>query len=685
MNLRIIVKQYIMLLTIGLLFLFCFFFYTFQQMKIEKLYNAKSQVAIDQVTTSSSLNSVAQFIRYYDEVLTQSARNYAYTGDIKWKQRYDENVPKLDEKIKYALENDPEDKNIFDDVDTSNQALIKMEEASAVAVTKGDKAQGIAILESGDYAAQKKIYADALTSYAEKEGSEYDKISTTSTEEFKTISTQIRSAVIQSMIFTAIIILLVIIILTIIGVLITRIITKPLEQLQEATVEIGRGNLNPEIKVKNKDEIGDLAAGFINMTGAIKQSRADVDRKVQVQTGDILEKEKFTNDQRKAILNVLEDVELEKELTSQEKDKIDAILHSIGDGVFVVDLDMKIVIINQIALDLCGCNEKVIGKNYSDILRFVFENDKTEKINDKFITEALKTGQVQEMSNHTVLVNADGKKIPVADSAAPIKDKTGKVIGCVVVFRDVTRERQIDQAKTEFVSLASHQLRTPLSAVNWYAEMLIAGDVGKLNEEQKKYVDEIYKGNQRMVDLVNALLDVSRIELGTFAVEPEPTQLIDIAKSLLKELKPEIDKKKQEIKENYDKLEKINVDPKLIRIVIQNLLSNAVKYTPEKGKVTISILEKEPNVEIEVSDTGYGIPKLQQKDIFTKLFRADNVREKDTEGTGLGLYIVKNIVEHSGGKIWFESIENKGTTFYITIPKEGMKKKVGTKALEDIK
>ena len=207
----------------------------------------------------------------------------------------------------------------------------------------------------------------------------------------------------------------------------------------------------------------------------------------------------------------------------------------------------------------------------------------------------------------------------------------------------------------------------------------------QLTEEQKKYVDEIYKGNQRMVDLVNALLDVSRIELGTFAVEPEPTQLIDIAKSLLKELKSEIDKKKQEIKENYDKLEKINADPKLIRIVIQNLLSNAVKYTPEKGKVTISILEKEPNVEIEVSDTGYGIPKLQQKDIFTKLFRADNVREKDTEGTGLGLYIVKNIVEHSGGKIWFESIENKGTTFYITIPKEGMKKKVGTKALEDIK
>jgi signal transduction histidine kinase len=256
----------------------------------------------------------------------------------------------------------------------------------------------------------------------------------------------------------------------------------------------------------------------------------------------------------------------------------------------------------------------------------------------------------------------------------------------VVVFRDVTKEREVDKAKTEFVSLASHQLRTPLSAVNWYAEMLLAGDVGKLNDEQKKYIDEIYKGNQRMVDLVNALLDVSRIELGTFAISPEPTQLTDISKSIIKELKPEIKKKNQVVSEDYEKnLPKINVDQKLIRIVIQNLLSNAVKYTPEKGRIGIEMKTSGANIEIKVADTGYGIPKPQQKDIFTKLFRADNVRQKDTEGTGLGLYIVKNIVEQSGGKISFDSTEDKGTTFYVTIPLGGMNKKEGTRVLEDIK
>ena len=118
---------------------------------------------------------------------------------------------------------------------------------------------------------------------------------------------------------------------------------------------------------------------------------------------------------------------------------------------------------------------------------------------------------------------------------------------------------------------------------------------------------------------------------------------------------------------------------------MQNLISNAVKYTPEKGKVEISLTIKEPDVLIKVGDNGYGIPKAQEAHIFEKLFRADNVREKDTEGTGLGLYLVKAIVDQSGGKVWFTSAENKGTTFFVAIPLSGMKKKEGTKALEDIK
>jgi signal transduction histidine kinase len=252
----------------------------------------------------------------------------------------------------------------------------------------------------------------------------------------------------------------------------------------------------------------------------------------------------------------------------------------------------------------------------------------------------------------------------------------------------------VDQAKTEFVSLASHQLRTPLTTVNWYSEMLLTGDVGPLNEKQREYLNEIYKGSKRMGGLVNALLDVSRMEMGTFIVEPEPTDIPLLARSVVSELQPQLDQKSLQFIAKYaDNLPIMNADPKLLRMVLQNLLANAVKYTPPKGQIKLElnlatargqiIPTQGPgsNILIKVSDTGYGIPRANQDKIFTKLFRADNVRAKDTEGTGLGLYIVKGIVDQAGGQIWFESEENQGATFYVTLPLAGMKKKSGTKTL----
>lgn len=249
---------------------------------------------------------------------------------------------------------------------------------------------------------------------------------------------------------------------------------------------------------------------------------------------------------------------------------------------------------------------------------------------------------------------------------------------------DVTREKEIDRAKTEFVSLASHQLKTPLTSINWYSEMLLDGDAGALTADQKKYIQEVYDSNQRMVDLVNSLLNVSRIELGTFSVEPVPTDVVEMAKSVINEQMPTVNQRKQILTTHFgDNIPMIPADTKLLRMVLQNLLSNAIKYTPEGGSVEFEVTLgiRKNTIAIRVTDTGCGIPANQKERIFTKLFRADNVRSQNVDGTGLGLYIVKSIVDNSHGTISFTSEEGKGTSFFVTLPLDGMEKRDGSRKL----
>ncbi len=360
--------------------------------------------------------------------------------------------------------------------------------------------------------------------------------------------------------------------------------------------------------------------------------------------------------------------------------KEEAILLSIGDGLIATDKIGKIILMNKTA-------EKLLERKSTDVVGKVFY--KTISLEDeRGVVIPLEKDPVSIAlhTNTTVATNTtdpiyytrkNKTKIPLAIMVTPVI-LNKKVIGTIKVFRDITNERQIDKAKTEFVSLASHQLRTPLSTVNWYAEMLLAGDVGELNPKQQKYLEEVYHSNQRMVELVNALLDVSRLELGTFTMEPKPTDITELTQNVIDEQRPQINTKVINFSFSSEKIPLINADPKLLRMVVQNILSNAVKYTPKKGKIRMSIsLKDKKNVLLKVTDTGYGIPKNQHSKIFLKLFRADNVRDKDTDGTGLGLYIVKSIVENSGGKIWFESPkENRGTKFFVSFPVNGMIKKL---------
>lgn len=256
------------------------------------------------------------------------------------------------------------------------------------------------------------------------------------------------------------------------------------------------------------------------------------------------------------------------------------------------------------------------------------------------------------------------------------------LLGTFALFVAVSIEKiivQVDKAKSEFVSLASHQLRTPITIISWYLEKIIKNQEG-ISDQQKNYLVEVYAASRRMVALINALLNASRIELGTLKVELTEVHITEVANQVLQELHPQIEEKSIILESQYqDNLPVILADIKLLTIIFQNLLANAIKYSPQHGKVTFSISSTQKEVIIAVTDAGCGIPLNQKSKIFTKMFRADNARSIDPEGTGLGLYIVKAITEATQGKIWFTSQENKGTSFFVSFSREGMQQKAGKK------
>lgn len=359
----------------------------------------------------------------------------------------------------------------------------------------------------------------------------------------------------------------------------------------------------------------------------------------------------------------------------------EAMLQSLGDAVFACDKYGIITLFNKKSEEMTGIKSAdAIGKHFREVLTFVQEEG--EKRNDGFIDRVLTTNKETVMEKNTLLVSNTGVKIPVSDSASPIIDSKGNSLGCVVVFHDVTMERSVDKAKTELVALASHQMRTPLTAILWYTELIKSNDYGQLNERQSQFADEIYNAGKRMAVLVNSLLNVSRLEMGSFIIEPVDSDIVGLAKNNVSIFKTQIYTKKIDFVEEYDpEITSFLADPKLLGILFQNIISNAIKYTPPGGKVTLSIKKEADNLNISLADNGYGIPKNDQDKIFNKLYRAENAKIIDPTGNGLGLYIVKEIISHSGGKIWFDSKVGKGTTFYISYPLTGMSKKEGDKFL----
>jgi signal transduction histidine kinase len=234
----------------------------------------------------------------------------------------------------------------------------------------------------------------------------------------------------------------------------------------------------------------------------------------------------------------------------------------------------------------------------------------------------------------------------------------------------ITRVQRTQEMKTEFVSLAAHQLRTPLTAIKWSTRMVIDGDTGPVNKEQQELLEKTSESTDRMIELINDLLNVARIEEGRYLYKPAFAQIDDIVKSMV-ELYQDVAKQKEvtlEVKSLNDNIPEVIIDVEKIKLVVQSLLENALRYTPKKGRVTVQVLHSAKEVQVSIEDTGIGIPKDQESRIFDKFFRATNAKEVEVNGSGLGLYLASNIMKAHGGKIRFKSKEGKGTIFTLALP-----------------
>ncbi|MBI3636407.1 MAG: hypothetical protein HY216_09370, partial [Candidatus Rokubacteria bacterium] len=249
----------------------------------------------------------------------------------------------------------------------------------------------------------------------------------------------------------------------------------------------------------------------------------------------------------------------------------------------------------------------------------------------------------------------------------PTLDAGGTPLGLTLTFRDVTEEREIEQMKSDFVSFVTHQLRTPLAGIKWMLEL--AGQESDVPAGVQSYLADAQGSSERLIALVNDLLDISRLERGRLDVDPRPTDLGVLTYDVLDELALLLKDKGHRLQVLIPPdLPEISVDPQLIRQTVLNLVSNAVKYTPAGGRITVRLEASDGVLVWSVEDTGIGVPKDDQRRLFEKFYRAENVFALETEGTGLGLYLVRLIVERFGGRVWCESEEGHGATFSFTLP-----------------
>lgn len=390
---------------------------------------------------------------------------------------------------------------------------------------------------------------------------------------------------------------------------------------------------------------------------------------VAKRTKDLNERVMELEDVRKAMTNLLEDFEEEQKVLAEAKAKDEAILASIGDGLVVVDKEGKILMVNKAFEELVGWKMKeVVGEFFIEKVSREDEAGNVSSFKDRLLIRIL-AGEPTTTTTTWYYVRKDGTRFPVSSIIAPII--TGdKIVGAVEVFRDITKETEIDRVKTEFISIASHQLRTPVSGLNWLIEALQFTSQN-LNPKQKTYVKDLAMLSKRLIGLVEDLLNISRIQLKTtLMTEKKPVDITALIEEFIKEIEPYASSKKHTIvfNKNIAGPLVLETNKKSLYNILQNLVSNAIEYSPKNTVVTINLEKTDDFIKTSVFNKGSTISKEEQAHLFGRFYRGESAKKMKAEGTGLGLYIIKTMIEEMGGEVGFESEEGKDTMFWFMIP-----------------
>lgn len=600
--------------------------------------------SINELIETEKRDELAQLIRYYDEILTQSARNFVFTRERRWEQRYYAFEPELDDAIKQAIAaGDAEEKEIFASVDEANRELVRMELDAMRQVKEGNQTGAIALLEDDKYWKLKAKYENGLGRYSIKRGLSHARAFQSSAIAVKIAAATAQRIVMNSGFVIAAVFLIVILISTVVTIFLNQSVVEPLNQLSDYMQRVSGGNLSGRISSTTNDEIGMVTSSYNDMV--IELQRTTVSR-------DELAKE---IERRKGVEEVLRDSEIH----------IRTILDNVLDGIITMDEVGIIDSFNSSAERIFGFSmPEVNGHN----VKMLMEESSYEEF-DGYM-EKHKNRILEDILDHRCELEGkrkDGNTFPLEIAISEMQ--LGSRRRFVGVCRDITARREVERMKDEFISTVSHELRTPLTSIRGSLGLILGAMGAELDEKTRSMLDIAYRNSERLSDLIDDILDIEKIESGSMDFKFEPTLLMPLIEQSVEANRAYGDQFGVTFAiEGSVPTAQVNVDSNRIIQVMNNLLSNAAKFSPSGSAVTIRISSQEQEIRIGVTDQGPGIPEEFHDSLFGKFVQVDSSTTRLKGGSGLGLSISKAIVERHGGSIGFNTQLNIGTTFYFNLP-----------------